>query len=382
MRELPDRFGVLRRLLRFAAAFVAIATMTGALFAPHLPRLAAEGFPRATWPAPGRYAVVRGIGDQHLLPSGAAPSAAARERFETSGGRALLVDRHGSLVVEAYGEGMQRDDLLNSYSLIKSLVGALVLRAVADGRIAGLDQTLRDVLGPKAPAATVGEALMMTSGLVLSGEPLKAEPGKPLDDGGFSPFSPVARLHAFGVKAMLPDLETDNALKGQFRYQSANTALLGLVLERAYGRPLPALLSELIWAPAGAEDAHWRRYPAGDGVSAYCCLYARPIDWLRVGRFLLENGTPDDPLLPEPLWRAFLMPALEAEARRQGAYGLHIRHDVLDREGEAMRGPFAYLMGHGGQMVYLMPEHDMVVVRFGERPQLLHSTLYELTRVN
>src|SRR3712207_8736566 len=48
--------------------------------------------------------------------------------------------------------------------------------------------------------------------------------------------------------------------------------------------PLPELLSELIWKPAGAEEAHWRQYPSGEGVSAYCCLFARPLDWLRVGR--------------------------------------------------------------------------------------------------
>ena len=371
---------VSRRLLGLTAGVlvaVAIAATTAALLAPHLPLLAAEGFPKATWPAPGRYALVRGAEPPEVPPAGAAPPAAAEARFEASGGRALLVDLGGAVIVEAYGEGMGRDDPLNSFSLVKSLVGALVLKAVAEGRIVGLDMPLRDALGPQAPAATVGEALTMTSGLVLPGGPLKPEPGKPLDDGG-SPFGPVARLHAFGVEAVLPDLATDDALRGRFRYQSANTALLGLVLERAYGRPLPELLSEAIWAPAGAQDARWRRYPSGPGVSAYCCLYARPVDWLLVGRFLLDNGTPDDPFLPEPLWRAFLMPALGAEARRRGAYGLHVRHDVLDRKGEAVRGPFAYLMGHGGQMVYLLPEQDTVVVRFGERPQLLHSTLYEL----
>ena len=31
-----------------------------------------------------------------------------------------------------------------------------------------------------------------------------------------------------------------------------------------------------------------------------------------------------------------------------------------------------------GQMVYLIPGSDTVVVRFGERVQLLHSTIYDL----
>ncbi len=101
-------------------------------------------------------------------------------------------------------------------------------------------------------------------------------------------------------------------------------------------------------------------------------------DWLKVGRFLLDNDTPEAPFLPEALWRAFVLPDLDPAARRVGAYGLHVRHDVLDREGEALQGPFAYLMGLRGQMTYLLPEQDMVVVRFGGEAQLLHSTLYEL----
>jgi len=101
-------------------------------------------------------------------------------------------------------------------------------------------------------------------------------------------------------------------------------------------------------------------------------------DWVRVARFILDNGTPNTPFLPTPLWRDLVWPDLAPEVRRGGAYGLHVRHDVLDRPGAPVAGPFAYFMGHGGQVVYLLPEQDTVVVRFGVEPQLLHSTLYEL----
>ena len=388
MPTLPVRHRLPRRLIGYAIVVIgALATAAAAatLLAPQLPVLMAEGFPKATWPAPGRYAIVEGAERDDGLAFGARSTAmattlpaVARELFDGSGGRALLVDRGGRLTVEAYGRGLDRESALNSFSLVKSLVGALTLRAIADGKIEGPDVPLADILGPDAPDATVGEALRMTSGLVLEGEPPKPEPGKPLDDAGFSPFAPVGKLHAFGVEAILADLTVDEAARGTHRYQSANTALLGLVVERAYGRPLPELLSDLIWTPAGAGDAQWRQYPSGNGVSAYCCLYARPIDWLRVGRFVLSNGMPDAPFLPEDLWRSFVASPLDAEERRRGVYGLHVRHDVLDRAGEAAQGPFSYFMGHGGQVVYLLPEQDAVVVRFGEEPQLLHSTLYEL----
>ncbi|MEM7300106.1 MAG: hypothetical protein AAF468_03395 [Pseudomonadota bacterium] len=43
--------------------------------------------------------------------------------------------------------------------------------------------------------------------------------------------------------------------------------------------------------------------------------------------------------------------------------------------------PFLYFMGQGGQTTYLVPQHDLAVVRFGDDHQLLHSTLYEAARL-
>lgn len=359
-----------------AAGLAGLAAGGIAWRAPQVYALAAEGFPAALWPAPGDFAVVAGAAQTADPPPGPPPPPEARARLDAAAGRALLAERHGVLLAEGYGPGIDRETRLNSYSMVKSLVGALTLRAVAEGRLR-LDQPLRDILGPAAPEATVEQALTMTAGLVMPHEPPKTGAAT-LDDDGFSPFGPFARLHAYGIAATMADLRVDSGLRGAFRYQSADTALLGLALERVWGRPLPDLLSGLIWRPAGAAEARWRLHPAGGGVSAYCCLYARPLDWLRVGRFILDNGTEGDPFLPDDLWRRFVLPDLDPGLRRQGAYGDQIRHDVLDRPGAGVRGPFAYFAGLSGQMTYLLPAADAVVVRFGGSAQLLHSTVYDL----
>lgn len=358
-------------------ALVLAALGLAAWRAPQLFVLAGEGFPGPVWPAAGAYDLVEGASGMADPPPAEAPPEAARVRLAESEGRALLMERGGVLRREVYLGGVDRDTRLNSYSLVKSLVGALVLRAVADGKIDGLETRLRVVLGARAPDVSVGDVLTMSSGLAMSPEPPKTGMAS-ADDHAFSPFGPLARIHAYGIEAVMADLRVDPEMAGEFHYQSANTALLGLMLERVYDMPLPELLSSLIWKPAGAADAWWRRYPAGEGVSAYCCLYARPLDWVRVGRFLLDNGTPGSPFLPEALWRDLLLPDLAPQARRQGVYGDQVRHDVLDRPDAALRGAFAYFSGLDGQMVYFLPAQDAVVVRFGARMQLLHSTLYEL----
>lgn len=362
-----------RRIGAYLLTALVACALAVTLFAPQIPILLREGFPPPTWPAPGDFAEVTGSQESSAPEMGSALPDQAAQLFHETGGRALLMSGPGLPMIETYAEGLGRDDRLNSYSLVKSLIGVLVLRAVADGRIAALDDDLQTYLGQHAPDITLREALTMTSGLALG-----RHPEKPMEDGSFSPFGGVARLHALGIDQIMPGLHPEPAIRGSFRYESVNTALLGAALEHVYDEPLPELLSRLIWQPSGAQTAYWRQYPGGHGTSAYCCLYARPLDWLLVGRYLLDNGTETAPFLPEALWQEFLDPVLPAEQRGKGAYGYQIRHDILDRPGEAVAGHFAYFLGHDGQVVYLLPEQRAVVVRFGERQQLLHSTLYQL----
>ena len=281
-------------LVRATAAAILLITLGWAglwLFAPQVFVLIREGFPAPIMPDAGSFALVEGRAPGPIVHPLKKLPRAARMRFGASGGRALLVDRGGTLQFAHFGPDIGPDTRLNSYSLVKSLIGALVLRAMAEGRLDGVEMPLRDVLGPQAPDVPLGALLDMTSGLSLSGEPPKDEKTAPVDDAEFSPFSPVARLHAFGVRSLLPHLAPDPDRRGAFHYQSVNTALLGAVLEEVYGLPLEQLLSEKIWRPAGAAPAYWRRTAATGRVSAYCCLYARAEDWRRVGRYLLDNGT-------------------------------------------------------------------------------------------
>ena len=179
-----------------------------------------------------------------------------------------------------------------------------------------------------------------------------------------------------GLEPLAAELRTDPATIGQYNYQNVNTAILGRLVSSVYGQPLEQILSEKIWRPSGAAEAFWRIPEPDAPVTAYCCLFATPGDWLKVGIFLMHNGTADAPFLPEALWRTYFGKSLADEDLASGHYGTHIFHNILDREGENLQGRFTYMMGRDGQMTYMMPEQDLVVVRFGDGLPLLHSTLY------
>lgn len=92
--------------------------------------------------------------------------------------------------------------------------------------------------------------------------------------------------------------------------------------------------------------------------------------------FFGSNGSPAQPFLANDLWREFLGLNVPLDVRLNDQYGNHTLQNILDRKGEDLQGPFSYFMGQNGQILYIMPEKNLVVYRAGERYQLLHSTLY------
>lgn len=381
-----------RMLVRISTAivFLLFAGASAAFVAaPYLPRLIDEGYPQLDWPAPGSFASFEGADSGQPFASVGTLNDWSRQLFdaENANGKALLVYQGGTVKLAHYAEGVSATTRFNSYSMAKSLTGALLLRAVAEGKIAGLDAPLGDYLpnvgDAELRAVPLRDFAMMRSGIAAEAGAAKAMSGpeqKDLEMARLNPFGPMIQLHMSGLDAVAKDLRSAEETRGKFSYQNANTALIGAVLEAVYGEPLEKVMAAKIWQPAGAGDANWRRYDTSLPVTPYCCIYTTPSDWLRVGVYLMRNGTPEAPFLPDDLWRAYLGGDISDTERVADAYGLQAHHNVLDRDGEPLQGDFTYMYGMGGQVVYLMPKRDLVVVRFGENAQLLHSTLYAAWR--
>jgi len=355
------------------------------VFQPHLLRAFQEGFPSPVWPASGNFATVKG--SETRLPEKLTASLTPRllQLLSDSQARQLLVLYRGSVVIEQTVAGVSATDKFNSYSMVKSLVGALVFKAVSDGKIVSFKEPVSTYVsqlkGSRLGQVPISAFLDMKSGVLFEPKGVKAisvrEP-KDLQASFANPFGPMVQLHILGLGTIAADLGFDSKAQQKFNYQNVNTAILSAVLENAYGLGIEKILAQKIWQPAGAGTALWRRYAKDKPVSAYCCLYATARDWAKAARFLARNGSISKPFLPKQLWQKFFGVGLNANKLNKGIYANHVRYDILNRKGEDLQGRFAYFMGHNGQVVYLKPEQDLIVVRFGDKPQLLHSTLYEI----
>ena len=123
----------MRRLLvlTIVVLFVGVAGLYA--FAPYLAALVLEGSPSLTWRDVGQYAEVKGASPPSVIGT---TSATELEQtldamFTESGGRALLAAQNGAIMLEHYSPGTNSVTRLNSFSIAKSLTGALIFKALA-----------------------------------------------------------------------------------------------------------------------------------------------------------------------------------------------------------------------------------------------------------
>lgn len=290
---------------------------------------------------------------------------------------ALVVIQRGAVVYEAYFNGHARNSMLTSFSVAKSVVAVLVGLAVADGRIASVDDPITRYLPELRQADARFEQVTLRHLLLMrSGIQFREDYQNPFTGAGRFYLSPDLKADVAGLRIAGPP---DQA----YHYQSVNTQLLGMAVARAMGQPLSRILQERLWQPIGAEfDASWSLdSPTGGVERAFCCLNARAIDFARFGLLALQQGRWGDRQLVDAAWLQQSMavqqrPGVDDATQRNierhnpgaGAfYGWQWRREGLAAVpgGPLVPGDASYAQGYLGQYVYLAPASQTVVVRLG-----------------
>lgn len=294
--------------------------------------------------------------------------AAAAAFAEESDSTSLIVYHRGYIQLERYWHGAGPRRRVYSFSMHKSVVAMLVGIAINEGLIAGVDDPLAKYLpqwrGEPRAAVTLRHALQMNSGFETMRFPRQ-------------PFSKhVRRQIGTDLAATALSFRLQDAPGTVFSYNGVNPTLLVMVLERASGRRYAAYLSEKLWRPLGNGDAAVWLDHAGGLARGATALYAVPMDWLRLGVMFLDGGRVEGrQIVPESWLREMRTPS-----STNPLYGYLIwvgSQYVEKRTLESFKGfaavaeaPLAasdviYFDGLGGQRVYIIPSHDLVIVRTG-----------------
>ena len=272
---------------------------------------------------------------------------------------AFLIIKNDSIWYENYAEGYGPESKTNSFSMAKSLVSAMLGKAIFEGKIKGLDQPVADFFPRFDKSLTVGDLSSMSSGLNW-------------DENYYNPFSMTARAY-FGddIREQILDLKVIKEPGKEFEYLSGNTELLGMVIQKATGKKLSDYLSESFWQPMGMhEDALWQLDSEENGMEkAYCCVASNARDFAKFGKLYKEYGKWNGKQLIDS---AFVAKSIKPrfEASPQYGYGLWL---------ENYKGKeIFYLRGILAQYVIVIPQDDLIIVRLGkdkgERPEGQHHS--------
>jgi CubicO group peptidase (beta-lactamase class C family) len=203
----------------------------------------------------------------------------------------LLVMRGDTIHAERYQYGRKAEHRMASMSMAKSVVSLLIGIAIANGKIASIDE-LAERYVPELKGHPYGETslrhlLTMTSGVRFT------ERYDGNDDITALSRATMLQQGPGGPQALLPFNVRERPAGERFSYSSAETVVLAHVLRAATGQPVSDYLSEKIWKPMGAEaDASWNLDKSGYELG-YCCLNATLRDYGRLGMLLANGGSLD-----------------------------------------------------------------------------------------
>eukprot|EP01133_Synstelium_polycarpum_P017138 gene17138-20413_t len=279
---------------------------------------------------------------------------------------ALLVIRDGQIIYERYAAPTTASTPHLTWSISKSLMATVLGVAFGENRFKLTDPAARFYPPMKQhPGVTMADLLHWASGLDWQ------------EDYEYAPLksSVVAMLYTRGHHDMAEfaaDTATSSAPGQAFRYSSGDSNILSATLKGMLGHkayvdyPWTALFQ-----PLGIHNATWESDAEETFVaSSYAYLTAR--DLARVGLLMQRDGRwGEQQLLPKE-WVAFnrqpfdKYKAGQDEAVPGGQWWLNREVQGAARPWpDAPADTFAAL-GHWGQALYVMPEKQLVIVRYGD----------------
>ena len=272
----------------------------------------------------------------------------------------LLIIKDGQILLERYQYGRLPTHRLVSQSMAKSIVCLAIGLALAEGKIASLDDKVSkyvpELAGYPYGETSIRNILRMSSGVHFT------ELYNGRDD-----VARFTRLRAAkgAVEALRVFRERDVEEGTRFHYASSETVVLALVVRAVTGITLSEYLTGRLWQPMGAEaDATWVIDAKGlEGASGNFNAVLR--DYGRLGVILANDGAVGN---KQVLPRDFLLEATDwhkqpsAFSPRQATPYFGYAYQFWTFPGASRR--FA-LLGVYGQSIFVDPSLKLVMVITG-----------------
>ena len=277
---------------------------------------------------------------------------------------AFVATWKGQVIAERYGPGITPRTPLESWSMGKSITATLMGMLIKDG-VYTLDQPAPipewQSAGDPRAAIRIRDLLNMSSGLRIRAH---LDPG--FDPNGTYPdhlFFYTGAVDTFKYAATRP-VQWPAGRVGRYRNTDPVLAnyLIRLAVEKR-GENYLTYPQRALFDRIGIRSAVLEPDPFGNLVlQGYAYLSAR--DWVRLGNLYLQDGVWNgERLLPEGFVKFVGTAGPAWVADRRPIYGgfFWINSD----SGYPIPKDAYFMAGSGGQNVFIIPSHDLVVARLG-----------------
>jgi CubicO group peptidase (beta-lactamase class C family) len=295
-----------------------------------------------------------------------------QELIQRTDTAAFIVIRDDRIILQVYHDN-EESTPHTSFSVAKSFASALVGAAIADGYIGSVDDGVIRYIPELARRGldnlTIRNLLRMDTGIRYISADDRPFFLEPFSDDALTYYPPDLRQVALSVEP------SGDSIGSAFHYNNFHPLLEGLIIERATGMHVAEYLSKRIWAPMGAEyPASWSLDSQASGFEKMeSGINAAAIDFARFGLLYLHNGffhgsqvlpakwvagsTAPDPTDMRPF------ETMSSWLKLDGYYGYHW-WGLKNAD-----GTYDFCAsGNLGQLIYVSPRKNMVVVRFGNEP--------------
>ncbi len=267
----------------------------------------------------------------------------------------LLVVKNGYLVAEKYFNEGSIDQLSKRASVTKSYVSAMTGIALEKGYLSDLEQKMLDffpevidqIKDPRKAQITIRQMLQMRAGYPWE----ETDPAlwDALWSGDYIPLI-----------VYFPLVSDPGAA---FHYSNLTAHWLGIIVARACDTDLKSFGQEYLFGPLGAEIGHWNQdvdgYYIGGGDIEFTAR-----DMAKFGLLYLNDGEYNgNQIIPADWVNDSLQTYTEdAWTIRIGPHIRDIGYGYMWWSARSGDHRYNFAWGHGGQLIVLLKEFDMVIV--------------------
>lgn len=271
---------------------------------------------------------------------------------------ALVVVKDGKIVYEKYRQWTGVNDKLYSASMAKTLT-SIMIGILLDEKKLELSTKVLEILPELAKSAfaedSVEDLLRMNSSAKLR------DCYEDCSDGDNQMLNPLISPRTNTLEYLSQKIDKSEK---PFFYSAANTAILGLIIERVSGKTAAGFWTEKVWSAVGAESEGYWIVNNRKELGFQCCFTATARDWIKIGVMLASYGEINQSRILSKKYVESMGSGniKNPQPQRRYGYGLHVwvpkdtpRNDMKTIE----------MVGAFGQYLVIDPVDKIVILHSG-----------------